>query len=191
MRSDLLTRRDFSVGLALFSGLSVAGTALGSTASSHSSHAGVTGSDEVSHSGEAVHQEIVFKPSRKRVYEALTDSRQFNKVVLLSAAMKDGMPPGAAPTEISREVGGAFSIFGGHIVGRHIELVRDERIVQAWRVLDWDPGIYSLVKFELIGQGSGTKLVLDHTGFPKAQGQHLADGWKEHYWEPLAKYLAQ
>jgi activator of HSP90 ATPase len=37
-----------------------------------------------------------------------------------------------APTQISREVGGAFSLFGGIIVGRHIELVPNERIVQAW-----------------------------------------------------------
>jgi hypothetical protein len=46
------------------------------------------------------------------------------------------------------------------------------------------------VKFELSEQGSGTKLVLDHAGFPDGLGQHLADGWKENYWEPLEKYLA-
>jgi len=37
---------------------------------------------------EAIHQEPVFKASRKRVYEALTDANQFGKVVELSAAMK-------------------------------------------------------------------------------------------------------
>src|ERR1044072_1311264 len=55
----------------------------------------------------------------------------------------------------------------GHIVGRHIELVANERIVQAWRVIDWNPGVYSIVKFELAEHGSGTKLVFDHTGFPE------------------------
>jgi len=124
------------------------------------------------------------------VYDALTDTKQFNNVTQLSAAMQSGMPPGAAPTQISREAGGAFALFGGHIVGRHIELVPNERIVQAWRVATWDPGVYSIAKFALVEQGSGTKLVFDHGGFPKGQGEHLAAGWKANYWEPLEKFLA-
>src|SRR5207302_1716461 len=80
----------------------------------------------------AIHQEPVFKASRKRVYEALTDAKQFEKVVQLSAAMKSGMAPGAKSAEISREAGGAFSLFGGYVTGRQLELVPNERIVQAW-----------------------------------------------------------
>jgi uncharacterized protein YndB with AHSA1/START domain len=134
---------------------------------------------------------VVFKGSRKRVYEALTDAKQFNKVVELSAAMKSGMvPAGSSPAEISRDVGGAFSIFGGYISGRHIEMVPGERLVQAWRTGEWKPGVYSIAKFELTEQGSGTKLVFDHTGFPEGTGQHLAEGWKVNYWEPLEKFLA-
>ncbi len=53
--------------------------------------------DEISHTCESIHQEVVFKASRKRVYEALTDAKQFNKVVLLSAAMQSGAPR-LAPT---------------------------------------------------------------------------------------------
>ncbi len=64
------------------------------------------------------------------------------------------------PAEISREVGGAFSLFGGYIMGRHVE------------------------------QGAGSKIVFDHTGFPKGEAEVLASGWKAHYWEPLAKLLA-
>ena len=85
-----------------------------------------------------------------------------------------------AVTEIHEHVGTAA-------LGR--PAVPDQRIVQAWRVVDWNPGVYSIVKFELNQQGSGTKLVFDHTGFPVGLAKHLADGWKEHYWEPLQKYL--
>ncbi|HSY31801.1 MAG TPA: SRPBCC domain-containing protein [Verrucomicrobiae bacterium] len=145
--------------------------------------------EEVSHSAEAIHQEPVFKASRKRVYEALTETQLFDKVERFSADMRDGKALGAKPTEISRQVGGTFTIFGGHIVGRHLELVPNERIVQAWRVVDWEPGWYSIARFELVEQGSGTKIVFDHTGFPKGLGQHLADGWKAHYWDTLEKYL--
>lgn len=147
--------------------------------------------DEISHSCEAIHQEIVFKVSRKRVYGALTDAKQFNKVVQLSAAVKSGMASGDKPAEVSPDVGGAFSAFGGHITGRHIELVPSERIVQAWRAASWEPGQYSIARFELVEQASGTKLVFDHTGFPQGQAQHLAEGWKGNYWEPLEKYFAE
>ena len=106
--------------------------------------------------------------------------------------MKSGMlPPGAnKPTEISSEVGGAFVLFGGYITGRHIELVPGERIVQAWRTGGWDPGVYSIANFELVEQGSATKIVFDHTGFPKGAAEVLASGWNQHYWEPLVKFLA-
>jgi activator of HSP90 ATPase len=146
--------------------------------------------EKISRTGESIHQEAAFKASRKRVYEALTDVKQFSKVTALSGAMQSGMPLGSAPTEISREVGGAFTLFGGHIAGRHIELVPNQRIVQAWRVADWGPGVYSIAKFELVEQGTGTRIVFDHTGFPAGQGEHLAAGWKANYWEPLEKFLA-
>jgi activator of HSP90 ATPase len=145
--------------------------------------------EEVFRNAESIHQEPVFKANPKRVYEALIDETQFENVTRLSRDMQSGMALGNKRTQIGREAGGPFILFGGHIVGRHIELVPNERIVQAWRVVDWSPGIYSIVKFELKAQGSGTKIVFDHAGFPQGKGQHLADGWKANYWEPLEKYL--
>ena len=97
---------------------------------------------------EAIHQETIFKASPKRIYEALTDAQPFQKVVLLSGAMKSLRPYQKAGA-ISREPGGAFSIFGAFIVGRQIELVPNQRIVQAWREISWPLGIYSIAKFEL------------------------------------------
>jgi activator of HSP90 ATPase len=160
------------------------GLALRSTA------AWAAGDEEISHTAEAIHQEPFFKASRKRVYEALTDTSQFDKVIVLSGATKSLPPEFNQPTVISREVGGAFALFGGYIIGRNIELVPNDYIVQAWRVVRWEPGVYSIAKFVLEEQGAGTKIVFDHTGFPKGLGEHLASGWKEHYWEPLAKLLA-
>jgi activator of HSP90 ATPase len=145
--------------------------------------------DVISRTGESIHQERVFRASRKRIYDALTDARQFAKIVELSGAMQS-MPAGSKAAEISREVGGAFSIFGGHIVGRQLELVPSQRIVQAWRVVDWKPGDYSIARFELIEQGPETKLFFDHKGFPQGTAEHLASGWEEHYWAPLRKFLA-
>src|SRR6266852_6132402 len=173
------TRRQAIIGAAI----AFAGLALGST------EAWAGAEEEISRTAESIHQEPVFKASRKRVYEALTDTKQFDKVIQLSGVMKS-MPPGGKPTEISREAGGAFTLFGGYITGRHVELVPNERIVQAWRAGGWDPGVYSIAKFELVEQGSGTRIVFDHTGFPKGAAEHLASRWTEHYWEPLEKLLA-
>jgi activator of HSP90 ATPase len=144
----------------------------------------------ISRAEEGIHQEPVFKASRKRVYEALTDANQFGKVVQLSAAMQGGgMKTGAAPVTISREAGGTFSAFGGYVSGRQIELVPNERIVQVWRAGSWDAGSYSIARFVLVEQGAETKIKFDHTGFPKGQAEHLAEGWRINYWEPLAKVL--
>ena len=172
------TRRQAIVGAAIAFG----GLALDST------EAWAGAEEEISRTAESIHQEAVFKAGRKRVYEVLIDTKQFDKVIQLSEAMQS-MRLGDKPTEISRELGGAFTLFGGYITGRHVELVSNERIVQAWRVGSWEPGVYSIAKFAFTEQGSGTKIVFDHTGFPKGLGEHLAEGWKSHYWEPLEKFL--
>jgi activator of HSP90 ATPase len=144
--------------------------------------------DGISRTAESIHQEPVFTASRKRVYDALTDAKQFDKVIQLSGVL-EAMHLSNKPTEISREVGGAFVLFGGYITGRHVELVPNERIVQAWRTGSWPPGVYSIAKFELVELGSGTKIIFDHTGFPQGAAEVLASGWKAHYWEPLEKLL--
>ncbi len=151
--------------------------ALGFAGFASRSSAGMPDAEGISHTAEAIHQEVVIKANRKRVYEALTDEGQFRKV------------SGGLDTKISREAGGTFSLFGGVITGRHIELIPGERIVQAWRS-EWAPGEYSIARFGLNEQGSDTKIVFDDTGFPRGKAEHLASGWKAHYWDGLAQYFA-
>lgn len=144
--------------------------------------------DGVLHSAENIRQEPVFTANRSRVYQTLTVAQEFEQVVRLSAASKT-MPIGSKPSEISKEVGGAFSLFGGYIIGRHLELSPNERIVQAWRAQSWPAGAYSIVSFVLKEHGTGTTIAFDHRGFPDGLGQHLAEGWRINYWEPMEKYL--
>lgn len=125
----------------------------------------------------AIHYEIDFAAPPARFYQAITDQKQF--------ASFSGLPATIDPNP-----GGAFSMFGGLIVGRNIELVPNVRIVQAWRPTHWDPGIYSIVRFEIKPRGSELNLVFDHTGFPAGEYDHLDFGWHSHYWEPLKKYFA-
>ena len=123
-----------------------------------------------------IHQEVDFTASPQRVYDALLDAKQFTAL-------------SGRPAEINREAGGAFSLFGGHIIGRNVELVPNQRIVQAWRVVTWPEGVYSIARFDLKAQGSGTRLVFDHIGFPEGLHDHLADGWQSNYWALLKKYF--
>jgi activator of HSP90 ATPase len=124
-----------------------------------------------------LHQEIDIDAAPARIYEILLDSRQF-------AAFT------GAPAEIDRQVGGTVTMFGGRIVGRNIELVSGLRIVQAWRPADWEPGLFSLVRFVLRDRGARSTVVLDHTGFPEGSFRHLNAGWYSHYWDPLKKFVA-
>src|SRR6266566_5752985 len=127
---DRLTRREFSASVASFVGLGlISGEGLGRLQG---------GGPEVTKTAESIHQEVVFNATRKRVYDALTDAKEFTKVTTFSSVKN------APPARIAHDAGGAFSLFGGHIIGRHLELVPDQRIVQAWRVVDWTSGLYSI-----------------------------------------------
>ena len=155
----------------------------------HPSRAMAAAVDEISHTAEAIHQEVVFNAKPERVYKALTEHASFQKVESFSDAMHS-VDINTHPAQIGTEQGAAFSLFGGYITGRQIELLENQRIVQAWRVGSWGPGVYSIARFELTAQASGTKLIFDHTGFPAGTAEHLASGWHANYWRPLGKFLA-
>jgi activator of HSP90 ATPase len=139
----------------------------------------------ISGAAEAIHQEIVFAASPAQLYQALTSQTQFDRVMAQSEAVKSkAVAP--APAQIDARAGGAFALFGGYISGRFIELVPDQRIVQAWRVGSWKPGIYSVARFELIAANAGhARILFDHAGFPAGEAKHLAAGWYANYWNPM------
>lgn len=123
-----------------------------------------------------IHQESRYAAPADRIYEVLTNGELFTKL-------------SGAPAEIDATAGGSFSCFGGMIVGRNIECVPGVRLVQAWRATNWDEGVYSMVRFELVPDADGTKVKLEHAAFPQSAGEHLAQGWHTNYWEPMRKLL--
>jgi activator of HSP90 ATPase len=128
--------------------------------------------------------EAVFPVSPGRLYTLLTSTAEF------AAAT-------GTPASIEASAGAPFTLFGGNIEGRQIELVPGLRIVQAWRGRDWAPGLYSLVRFTLVPAGSGTRLTLHHTAYPEGPSplypswrEHLSANWPVFYFDPIARYLA-
>ncbi len=123
-----------------------------------------------------IRQTVSFDSSPETVYKALTSADEFSKAT-------------GAPAEIASGEGGAFSCFGGQITGRHVELVPNKRIVQAWRAGPWDEGVYSVVRFDISASGSTTTVLMEHAGFPDGAAEHLDGGWHKMYWEPLKAFL--
>jgi activator of HSP90 ATPase len=169
MDANTFSRRAFAAA----TGAAAAGLAAGAARSAPDESLGISGSNS------AIHQEVVFDASPERVYAVLTEARLFDKVVLLSGAVAS-MALKATPSQISAAAGGAFSIFGDYITGRHVELTPGVRVIQAWRAGSWPPHIYSIVRFELAPISGRTRLQFDHTGFPNGEAISLATGWQEH-----------
>jgi activator of HSP90 ATPase len=123
-----------------------------------------------------IHQEIRVKARPEKIYAALTNGDEFTRIT-------------GAPADIAAVEGGAFSLFGGQITGRNIELTANEALVQAWRAGPWPKGVYSIVRITLERSGEETKMTLDQSGFPDGAAQHLEGGWHQMYWQPLRAHL--
>jgi activator of HSP90 ATPase len=129
-----------------------------------------------------IHQEATIDAAPEQVYAVLTDGQKF--------AAATGMP-----AQLSDREGEAFTLFGGRVEGRQVELVPGRRVVQAWRFggahpETWDAGVYSVVRFTLTPEGNATKFVIDHDGIPPHAEERIATGYPAFYQSPLAEYFA-
>jgi len=129
-----------------------------------------------------IHQEATINAGPRAVYDVLTDGQKF--------ATATGMP-----AQLSDREGETFTLFGGRIEGRQIELVSGQRIVQAWRFgaahpSCWDAGVYSVVRFTLSGHEDGTRFVIDHAAVPPQWHEHISGGYPSFYQQPLERYFA-
>jgi uncharacterized protein YndB with AHSA1/START domain len=130
----------------------------------------------------SIHRETRVAASCQQVFELLTSGCRFGAAT-------------GQPAEITDREGDPFSLFGGRVVGRQIELVPGERVVQAWRFgsahpSPWAPGLYSTVRFTLEPAGNGTRVVIDHTGIPGEWIEHISLGYPAFYEEPIARFFA-
>jgi uncharacterized protein YndB with AHSA1/START domain len=180
-----ITRRSLALGV-----VSLA-TASRGFAATNAGGASAAAEDGLSHTAAAIRQEIAFAASPRRVYEALTHAKHFDAITRLSDGEALLKAEGAKPTAIHGQVGGTFTLFGGYVTGRNLQMIPNERLVQAWRAGSWKPGDFSIAAFSLTPDGANTQLKFEHRGFPDNEGPSLARGWHVHYWEPLAKFLAQ
>jgi activator of HSP90 ATPase len=124
-----------------------------------------------------IHLEVSLPASPERYYELLINGAKFGDVT--------GQPGKGGGSE-----GAYFELFGDWLHGRQIELKKNERVTQAWRFKDWDPGVYSMVRFTLTPEGKGTRLAMDQDGVPDEFHEHVKTNWKGFYFDPFSKVTA-
>jgi activator of HSP90 ATPase len=124
----------------------------------------------------AIKQTVTFKTTPHAIYEALMDEKKH-------AAFTGG------EAKISRKAGGKFSIYGGDIEGKNLELITDQKIVQSWRYSDWPEGHYSTATFTLEPIEKGTRLTFSQTDVPDDKYEDIKQGWKDYYWGPMKEML--
>ncbi len=121
-------------------------------------------------------QVVTIRAAPRAVYQALVDPKEHAKFTGADARM------------VARP-GGAFTHWDGSLEGFVVHLVKDRRIVLAWRSSEWPEGHFSIADFQLTKAGHGTRLEFNQYGIPSSDYADIADGWKQYYWEPLKQYL--
>jgi hypothetical protein len=89
----------------------------------------------------------------------------------------------------AEQVGRPFVM--GEGTGIVVDLAPAERVVRAWREADYPEGVFSMAAFTLRPVETGTELKLTHRGVPKALIPRTEERWRQSYWEPMKRQLAE
>jgi len=116
---------------------------------------------------------IVHAPSVK-VWQALTDPKIIARW-------------GAGPAVMSDKIGGRFKLWGGEVWGKNLEVKKNRQLVQEWHTGKGDK--VSIVTISLTYENKRTYIDMLHEDVPEEKRDKLNKGWKEHYFNPMKKYL--
>jgi uncharacterized protein YndB with AHSA1/START domain len=120
----------------------------------------------------------VIPASPAEIYRAWLDSVAHSEMTGSDATMSD-------------EIGAEVSAWNGYIIGRNLELVPAERIVQSWRTTEFaDEFEDSIVTIVLQETEDGTLLTLEHSNVPDDQKGYEEGGWQSYYFEPMVVYFS-
>lgn len=123
-----------------------------------------------------IFQVIEINSTPEKVYEALTNEKLHAEFTGMSA-------------HIESKVGGVFEVTDGESFGYTVNLVPNQRIVQAWSHKSFSEGFFSTVHIDLEKTPEGVRLNFNHLGVPEEHSGWLTEGWKRIYWEPLKQFL--
>jgi activator of HSP90 ATPase len=118
-----------------------------------------------------------FPVSAQKVYTAWLSSKQHTEMTKSKAA-------------ISSKVGGKFKTGDGYIGGKNIELIKDKRIIQTWRTIEFaESDLDSLLVVDFEDVSGGCKVTITHSQIPKGQSRNYKQGWIDYYLLPMKAYF--
>lgn len=112
----------------------------------------------------------------EKVWEALTDNSELEAW-------------GADPADMSEDEEYEFSLWGGDIHGKNIEIVKPSKIVQEWFGGNWPKP--STLTIELEKKDHGTEVSLLHENVPEEDMDKVDEGWDDSFFGPLKEYLEE
>lgn len=115
------------------------------------------------------------KASPEAVFDALTNAETIKSW-------------SGAPATMDAKAGTEFSVFGGSITGKNLEMYPNKKIVQSWTEGSWE--IPSIVIFTLVDQGDTTTVELLHEGVPQDSVEKITEGWEQYYMGQIQKMFA-
>lgn len=97
---------------------------------------------------------------------------------------------GAGPAKMNAKVDAEFSLWGGEVWGKNVEVIPNKKLVQEWFGGKWDKP--SIATFSLHKEEDGsTRIDLVHEDVPDNEAKDHEEGWKDYYFGPLKDYVEQ
>ena len=125
-----------------------------------------------------IEQRYLIKAKPDKVWDALTNPETIQKW-------------GGGPARMSDKVGFEFSLWGGDIYGKNLEVdnpqTGERKLVQEWYSGEWE--IPSIVTFKLNFDGRETEVILVHKDVPKKEIKDIDEGWRDYYMGPIKRIL--
>jgi len=110
----------------------------------------------------------------QKVWQALTDPKIIDSW-------------GGGPAKMSAKAATSFSLRGGDIHGKNIEVVEGKKLVQEWFSGDWKKP--SKVTFNLKEEKTKKTVELLHEDVPDEEEADIAEGWNVYYMDEIKKFL--
>jgi activator of HSP90 ATPase len=94
---------------------------------------------------------------------------------------------GGGPAVMDANKDTEFTLWGGSIHGKNVDVAAEKKLVQDWYSEDWPEP--SKAVFELFAENNGTRLEFTHENVPDADAKEIDDGWRDFYLGPIKDYL--
>lgn len=115
-----------------------------------------------------LHLEPTFNTTSEELYVTLLDQQRVSAWTRSNA-------------HIEAKEGTDFSLFGGSISGKILKLVKNERIVQLWRLDSWKKGHFAKLDLQLKQGASETTMVVKWSGIPIGEEDRVRGNFQDYY----------